>query len=348
MSGHDIIVIGASAGGVEALSKVVSQLPADFPAAIFIVLHVSPHGTSALPQILSRAGSLPATHPKDGQAIEAGHIYVAPPDQHLLLKQGSITLTHGPRENGNRPAVDPLLRTAARIYGDRVIGVILSGVLDDGTAGLKAVKQRGGIAIAQDPDDALYSSMPRSAIENVDVDYVTPIADMGALLSSLVNQPADEVDHPMSDDVDFEADIAELNKETLKDRNRPGKPSAFICPECGGVLWEIDEGDLIHFRCRTGHAYSAETLMAEQSDALENAFWVAMRALEESASLSRRLEAKARKQGYASSAARFAQQAEASEQRAELMRQVLLHSARNPKTDVIELGSENAADVGSD
>src|SRR5207244_2427388 len=167
MPGRDIIVVGASAGGVEALATLVRGLPADLPAAVFVVLHVPPHGTSVLPQILTRAGRLPAKHAVDGEAIQAGRIYVAPPDHHLLVKPGYVRVAHGPRENGHRPAVDALFRTAARTYGHRVAGVVLTGVLDDGTAGLIAVKLRGGAALVQHPDDALYDGMPRSALDNV-------------------------------------------------------------------------------------------------------------------------------------------------------------------------------------
>jgi len=177
MLGHDIIVVGASAGGVDALTQLVRGLPADLPAAVFVVVHVPAHGPSVLPRILSRSGPLPATHPQDGQAIRTGRIYVAPPDYHLLVKNGYVRLTRGPRENKHRPSVDSLFRTAARTYGPRVVGVVLSGVLDDGTAGLAAIKLAGGIAAVQHPDDALYPGMPQSALNNVAVDHALPAAN---------------------------------------------------------------------------------------------------------------------------------------------------------------------------
>jgi two-component system chemotaxis response regulator CheB len=212
MPGHDIIVVAASAGGVETLCKLASGLPPDLPAAVFVVLHIPPHATSFLPSILSRAGPLPAAHPNDGQAIEHGRIYVAPPDSHLLVKRGHIHLGHGPRENGHRPAADPLFRTAARAYGPRVVGVVLSGNLDDGTAGLLAVKVRGGVAIVQDPSEALYSGMPASASENVAVDWVLPVSEMAALLARLALEPVEEKPaEAVSKDIEIESDMAELD-----------------------------------------------------------------------------------------------------------------------------------------
>ena len=198
--GRDIIVIGASAGGVEALSQLARHLPADLPAAVFVVLHVPPYSPGLLPRILSRSRTLPASHPADGEAIRNGRITIAPPDHHLLLEGGRIRLTRGPRENGHRPAVDPLFRTAACSFGPRVVGVVLSGTLDDGTAGLAAIKQRDGVAVVQDPDEALYTGMPRSAMESVAVDYCLPINGIAELLVRLAREPFEarsEVDPPV-------------------------------------------------------------------------------------------------------------------------------------------------------
>ena len=189
MAGPDIIVVGASAGGVEALISIVGGVPSDLPAALFVVLHMRPGTPSGLPDLLSRSGKLRASPAEHLQPIQHGHIYVAPPDRHLVIVSGSVHVTAGPRENGHRPAIDPLFRTAARSYGRRVVGVVLSGVLDDGTAGLAAVKQHGGLAIVQDPDDALFPSMPRSAMDHVAVDHVLPAKEIGALLAELVGQP---------------------------------------------------------------------------------------------------------------------------------------------------------------
>jgi two-component system chemotaxis response regulator CheB len=289
MNGHDIITVGASAGGVEALGTLVEGLPADLPASVFVTLHVPSHGFSALPQILSRRGPLPAQHARDGEVIVPGRIYVAPPDHHMLIHPGAIRLSKGPRENGVRPAVDPLFRTAARWYGLRVVGVVLSGMLDDGTAGLLAIKERGGLAVVQHPDDAMFPGMPRAALDVVAIDHVLPASGIPALLDRLARDPvAAPADELMPEHMELEAAIAEFDLEAIQALDRPGTPSAFACRDCAGVLWEIHEGDLVRYRCRVGHAWSPTSLMAEQSKSLETALWIAFRALEERAALALR------------------------------------------------------------
>lgn len=346
MSGHDIIVVGASAGGVEALAQLVRDLPPELPAAIFVVLHIAPQGTSVLPKILNRSlqkrqgSSLLAAHPYDGETIQHGRIYVAPPDHHLIIKDGYICLARGPKENSHRPAVDPLFRTAARVYGPRVIGVVLSGTLDDGTAGLVAVKKRGGVAVVQNPDEALYSGMPSSAIENVDVDHILQLSDMAPVLVELTYKPVEEERaESVSSDMEMESDMAELELRAMQSSDRPGTPSPFACPECAGVLWELDEGGLMRFRCRTGHAYSMRSLLAEQSEALEIALWSALRALEEKAALVQRMAIKARDRNQNISAKRFEEQGQDSQQRAALIRQMLLKGEGNGQVE----GSEDLA-----
>lgn len=189
MPGHDIVVVGASAGGVETLVKLVEKLPADLPASVFVVLHIPAQNPSLMPEILSRSGRLKAVHPRDGEAIQQGCIYIAPPDLHLLVEQGHVHLLRGPKENRHRPAIDPLFRSAAAAYGPRVVGVVLTGSLDDGTAGLLAIKRLGGIAIVQDPADALYPSMPLNALEHVNVDYKLPVSEIGPLIAHLAYEP---------------------------------------------------------------------------------------------------------------------------------------------------------------
>jgi two-component system chemotaxis response regulator CheB len=338
MPGHDIIVVGASAGGVEALTYLVKHLPPDLNAAILIVLHVPAHGTSVLPRILERAGNLPVSHAKNGEEIRPGQIYVAPPDYHLLVKPGYILLTRGPRENSHRPAIDPLFRTAARAYGRRVVGVVLTGVLDDGTAGLKAVKMRDGVAVVQHPDDAMYSGMPRSAIANVDgINYILPLSEIPDALVVLANTPVStEAEKPVSQEMEIESELAEINMTVLNNDERPGKPSPFACPDCGGTLWDLSEGDLLRFRCRTGHALSAETLLAKQSDALEDALWIALRALEEKSSLAHRMAGRMRDRNHDISAKRLEHQAHDAQQQAALIRDVLLKGDGKPKVDMAQ------------
>lgn len=299
-------------------------MPADLPAAVFVVLHVSPYANSVLPNILNRAGALKAFHPEDGETIRMGRIYVAPPDRHLLVETGFIRLSHGPRENGTRPAIDPLFRTAARAYGSSVVGVVLSGTLDNGTVGLLAVKNRGGMAIVQAPEDALYNSMPRNAIENVEVDRVLPISEIPDALVDFARQPVAEASEPISKSIEYASEIAELEKSVMNSDRKPGKPSEFVCPECGGVLWEKEESNLLHFRCRTGHAYSEKSFQALQSEQLEEALWAAYRSLQENASLYRRMARRTAKfDRNLKRLQRYEERAQKAEQHAEQIRQIL-------------------------
>ncbi len=335
MPGHDIIVVGASAGGVEALMTLVRALPADLPAAIFVVLHIPAQSPSLLPSILNRVGPLVAEHPKDGLPIKHGIIYVAPPDHHLLIERDRVRIVRGPKENRHRPAVDPLFRTAARAYGPRVVGVVLTGSLDDGTAGLLAIKNRGGIAVVQDPKEALYPSMPRSALEHVAVDYCLPLAQITPILTRLAGERVgDHAEYPVSREMELEAKIVMMDVETLHGDERPGTPSAFSCPECNGVLYELHDGDLTRFRCRVGHAFSPDSVMAEQNEALEEALWVALNTLEESAMLARRMSQQSRERGYPHLAERFEAKVYQAEQRATILRQVLLKDYTNGKTSI--------------
>lgn len=293
MAERNIVLIGCSVGGVEALQKIVAGLPENFPAAIFVVLHLSPQSHSVLPEILNRAGKLPAKHPVQGEQVRRGHIYVAPPDRHLILEDSRIVLSRGPRENRHRPALDPLFRSAARAYGRQVIGIVLTGSLDDGTAGLQTIKKSGGLAIVQDPEDAFCGDMPRSAIEHVEVDYVVPVAEIPALLAELVPQHVTAGNGAgKNTSMAKEIRYAEADMAAIEDETRPGNPSQFACPDCGGVLWEMADESMLRFRCRVGHAYTAQSLEAEQVEAVEGALWAAIRALEESASLARQVAQK--------------------------------------------------------
>jgi two-component system chemotaxis response regulator CheB len=280
----DIVVIGASAGGMDALEHLVSGLPAGLPAAVFVVWHLSPGIKSVLPSVLSRAGPLPASNPEDGDPIVPGRIYVAPADHHMLVERGYVRVTRGPKENRFRPAVDPLFRSAAYIYGPRVIGVVLSGALDDGTAGLWTVKLRGGTAIVQEPSDAFHRSMPLNALENVAVDHKLPATAIGELLGTLTRQEAgrdpqlpEQERRKMEHEVRIAAEKDALDEHIMN----YGELSPFTCPECHGVLTLLQDGSIVRFRCHTGHAFSEDTLLNAVSEQVEERLWDAIRVLDE-------------------------------------------------------------------
>lgn len=353
MPGHDVIVVGASAGGVEALITLAGSLPADLPAALFLVLHIPAQSPSLLPDILNRAGPLRALHPDDGEAIQHGRIYIAPPDQHLLVEEGIVRVVHGPKENRHRPAVDPLFRSAARTYGTRVVGVILTGSLDDGTAGLLAIKRRGGVAVVQDPQDALFSSMSLSAIAHVEVDHVVPLSAISTLLVHLAHeQAAAEGSYPVLKDLEMETKLAAMDMSTMQNGEHVGIPSVFSCPECGGVLWEVHDGNLLRFRCRVGHAFSVDSVLAGQSEAIEEALWTALKTLEESASLSHRMERNAHEGGKYWLAKRFDEKAQEAEQHAATIRQVLARSSMdstlNASADLVVNDQQESITISPD
>jgi two-component system chemotaxis response regulator CheB len=283
---RDIIVIGTSSGGVEAILTLMSALPRDLPAAILIVLHVPATGPSLMPQLIATRTGWPALHPRDGDEIKNGVVYMAPPDYHVTVSGDSrVHVTRGPKENRHRPAVDPLFRSAAVAFGPRVIGVILTGALDDGTAGLQAVKSCGGTTVVQHPEDALVRGMPENALHYVEVDHCVPLAKLGALLSELVT-------HSRGPDVSTDCEMIKLESPPKDASVTPsamkkqlGPPSGFICPECNGPLWEVREGRHSQFRCLVGHQFSPESLLAEEGEALERALWVAIKTLQERATL---------------------------------------------------------------
>ena len=304
MRNRDIVVVGASAGGIEALREVLAGLPSDLPAAVFVVLHMPPSGGRSLPAILARSTELMVKASEDGERLQRGRIYVCVGDKHLLLAEGHVHVRSGPRENGHRPAVDPMFRSAARFYGARVIGVILSGTLSDGTAGLHAVKRRGGVAIVQDPEDAMYDGMPSSAIEYVHPDHVVPAKEIGPLLDQLVREAPGLEPHDPTELMRKEVALMDAG-EQVPEGDHPGRPSPWPCPDCSGVLWQIDDGPLLRFRCRVGHAWTAEALLEVQGDEVEAALWTALRALEDRAALSAALADRAERDGRRITAGRF-------------------------------------------
>jgi two-component system chemotaxis response regulator CheB len=277
MTQRDIIVIGASAGGVEALRQLVGGLPSTIRASIFVVLHLPASEKSRLPEILAAAGRLPAAHAKDEEPIRPGRIYVAKPNLHMLLKHDRVKLWAGPKENYSRPAIDPLFRTAAETCGSRVIGVVLTGLLDDGSGGLIDIKKHGGIAVVQDPDDAPFSSMPENALKRDHVDYCVRVSEMPGLLAALVSGAR-----------------IETSKEEIPMPDEAYSHTDLTCPECRGPLSERSDGGLMEFRCRVGHVYSLESAIAAHSDTEERTLWSGVVALEESASLLRKAAAHVR------------------------------------------------------
>ena len=320
-AGFWLVVVGASAGGVEAVRDLVGGLGADFPAAVLIVLHTSPSGPSFLAEILERATTLPVSAALDGETLKPGHIYVAVPDRHLLVNDGTIVVSRGPRENRYRPSVDALFRSAAYTHGHAVIGVVLSGMLDDGTSGLWTIKRLGGVGVAQTPSDALFEAMPRSALDNVEVDYVLPARTIGPLLTRLVQAPPPAHQAPVSESAVTDPAMTglaitglamtDLERRRLAVEVRAaaegnafklglmelGELTPLTCPECHGVLLRVEEGPLTRFRCHTGHAYTASSLAESVTDAVESNLYKAQRSLEEAVMLFRQMEGQQRRAG---------------------------------------------------
>ena len=325
MAGHDIIVVGTSAGGIEVLCQMVRGLPAGFPASFFVVCHFPTGVRSDLPEILSREGPLLATHAVDAEPFDPGHIYVAPPDWHLNIgPDRRMRLSKAARENRHRPAVDPLFRSAARSFGSKVIGVILSGMLSDGVAGLMAVRAAGGLAVVQDPNDAIFAGMPQNAVKIAGADHVVKAVDIAPLLTALVQSQAAPNRSDEVDPIDEMQRIVEADMDHQSFDGRRGEVSIFTCPECGGALWQTVQPELIQFRCHVGHLYNGEILLAEQSEALEAALWTAIRTFREQSILARQMARHVRAKGNVESADRFEEQSLQAAEYGTLIRQYLL------------------------
>jgi two-component system chemotaxis response regulator CheB len=326
-----IVTVGASAGGVKSLSALVASLPADLDAAIFVVLHIPANLISNLPDILSSKGPLKAVHPTDGDEIERGKIYVAPPDHHLLIEANHLLVTRGPKENRNRPSVDALFRSAAYSYGPRVIGIVLSGALDDGTSGLWSIKRMGGIAIAQDPSEASFDSMPANALSQVEIDYCLSVHEMGALLKQLTQQDHEKPAYDVADDkrkMGIEVSVAVDGDAFKKCIMDVGTLTPFTCPECQGVLVKLTEGKLDRFRCHTGHAYSSSALLSGIMEKIDESYWAAMRSLEEAAMLLEQTSKNLSKDGNEKAAAIFLQHAQIATEKSRMLRNSVLSSKR--------------------
>ncbi|HEV7223278.1 MAG TPA: chemotaxis protein CheB [Pirellulales bacterium] len=322
MPGIDLFVIGGSAGGLTALLTLVRGLPADLDAALCAAIHTSPDSPGLLPEIIARSTSLACEYVRDGETLAPGRIYCAPVDRHLLVEGNQLRVTRGPRENGFRPAVDPLFRTAARSFGARAAGIVLSGSLADGSFGLALIKQAGGTALVQDPDEALIPSMPRSALRSVEVDYVVSAAEMAPLIVQLAGKVS-KGGARMSAHSGSDGDPAERGTD-LAIETPPGALTPMTCPECGGTLWEHEERRQISFRCHVGHAFNGESLLEYHSQKVESALWTALRVLEEHAELQRRMAVRAESQQLAAAARQFHRRADDSKRQAAVLRDALL------------------------
>jgi two-component system chemotaxis response regulator CheB len=322
---RDVVVIGASMGGVEALRRLLAGLPADLPAALFVVLHSADHQPGLLARVLGSASVLPVATAQEGERFARGQVYVAPPDRHLIVGHDHLHVRRGPREHCSRPAIDPLFRSAAASCMTRVTGVLLTGLLDDGTSGLRAIKRCGGVALVQDPDDAAYDEMPRSAIRHVAVDHILPLGAIPAALDRLVREPRPPAGE-VPEEIRAEALIAAQEVRHMSHPKPAGAISPITCPECHGSLQEIVDGGLVRYRCHTGHGFTLETLGEAQGEAWERALYGAYRAQQERAMLVARLAGEARREGAARSAEQLEQRAESYEEGAELLRQLIAHS----------------------
>jgi len=326
MANKDIVVIGASSGGIEALQVVMGGLPAGFSGSIFIVIHTGATSPNVMDKILARAGRLPATTARDWEKIQPGNVYVAPADHHMVLdKAGFVRVTRGPKENRFRPAIDPLFRSAAYAFGSRVVGVVLTGFLDDGTAGLWAVKERGGTAIVQNPEEAVAPTMPLNALKQVEVDQICRLSEIAPLLVRLAQTPASEKGvKPMTREMEAEVRIAREENAVKSGILYWGEPSLYACPECHGVLMQLKEGKNIRFRCHTGHAYSAETLMSEFSEQTEAMLWNAVRSIDEMVILMRRMADHLESHSHHDAAVTLRKKADEATERSERVRNVVL------------------------
>jgi two-component system chemotaxis response regulator CheB len=321
---RQIVVIGASAGGIEALRALLAEVPSRFPAPICIVLHTSPESPGVVAEILGREARLAVTLATDHRFLQPAHVYVAPPDRHLLVEPGRVRVTKGPREHGFRPAIDPLFRSAAQVYGPAAVGVILTGNLDDGTAGLWTIKKLGGIAVVQDPADAMFPEMPLHALQSVKPDRVAPLSQIPSLLVKLITEvPVTPEPGTVPEHVNVEVNIAKEQNPRDAGLERIGTPSPYACPDCHGVLLEFEEGGRIRFRCHIGHAYSADSLLAAMNHGVELAMSTAIRSLEGSRLLMDRFASLLDERDERDAAARVRESSDRAKRKAETMTKLL-------------------------
>jgi two-component system chemotaxis response regulator CheB len=325
MSNRDIIVIGGSSGATAPLRAILGALPETLSAAVFIVIHIPARSLGILATVAAAATRLPVHAAADGMPIATGNVYLGVPDHHLLLVDGHIKLGRGPRENMARPAIDPLFRSAAASYGSRVIGVVLSGFLNDGAAGLEAIKRCGGMAVVQDPADAIANEMPLSALATVTADLSVPSAKLGDVLSDLVAEPAGPK-MPVPPEIRLEVDIAAGERIDSSQLTKIADPAAITCPQCGGVLSIVRNSKPLRFRCQVGHSVTAEVLAKEQENAVDEALRVALRVVEERAELVSRMAEEGRNAGRAAVAEMYAERAKEYRNYADTIRRAVLLS----------------------
>lgn len=326
MPNRDVVAIGTSAGGVEALLHLAKSLPPNLAAAVLVTIHLPSFGASHLDGILSRAGKLPASFAQDGEPLRKGRLLLAPPGHHLVIEANRLWLSTGPRENGARPAIDPMFRSAAVCCGHRTIGVVMTGAQGDGASGLWAIAQSGGITVVQDPKDAAFAQMPRSALDRFEPDHIASLSELPALLSRLVEEPAGKP-VPASPTLRMEVDIARGRRSSMSEMDRIGRRSVLTCPDCNGVMWEINEGELTHYRCHVGHAYSEEALGFGMDENLRRALATALRTLEERSALTEKLRAEALARGQNHAAMSWAESKREFEEQAESIRQAIRRTA---------------------
>jgi len=319
VSNRDILAIGASAGGVDALRFLASQFPPGLPAAVVVTIHLPSQFRSALDAILTQNGPLPATFADDGETLEHGRIYLGPPGCHLLVDEDRIHLGTGPRENNARPAIDPMFRSAALCCGHRTVGVVLTGTLGDGAAGVHAIQQCGGLIVVQDPSDAAHPEMPTAALNRVKPDHIVALEGMPMLLEELIQRPAGTPAR-VPESLKYEVEIAKTGRSGMSNMDRIGKRSVLACPDCHGVMWELDEGELVRYRCHVGHAYTAELMALAIDENLTRALGSALRALDERIALARKLQKQAEDSGRAQAAETWALKAEEQQREAEVIR----------------------------
>jgi two-component system chemotaxis response regulator CheB len=308
MANRDVVAIGTSAGGVRALHYLVERLPAGFPASILVTIHLPSYRRSVLDELLAGAGKLGASFAQDGERLRKGHIFVAPPDRHLLLEGDNLSLGSGPRENNSRPAIDPMLRSVALCCGPRAIGVVLTGTLGDGASGLWAIDQSGGITVVQDPKDAAFPDMPENALRLMNPDHIASMQAMPMLLQDLVRQPVGEA-RPVPERIGYEVSVAKNGRTSMNKMDRIGRRSVLACPDCHGVMWEIDEGDLIRYRCHVGHTYTADLMGVALDESVRRALASALRNLEERLALARKLQRDASERNHVRVAESWAERA---------------------------------------